>query len=429
MTRKSLLPSLEIFKYRGYRNFLLGRVIIAGARQMTAVAVGWQVYDLARETSSIEESAFLLGMIGLTMFFPVLTLSLIGGQVADRYNRKTILILANSVRALVMLGLFFVTGLPAALALKLIFGLAGVLGVANAFHPAASSALYPTLVPISVLPQAIAWNSLGYQLAAIIGPAICGFLIIGGLKLVYGVATGFGVLAVIFFMLIEAPKHVPKKQTRGFTMILDGLRYVRDNKVVLGAISLDLVVVFFGGVTALLPVFARDILKVGAEGLGFLRTAPALGAVLVAAYLALRPFDRRVGRNMLIAVVIYGLAMLGFAFSSVFWISMILLAITGAADMISVYVRQSLIQMATPNAMRGRVSSVSYIFISASNELGEFESGVAARFLGPIGAVLLGGGVAVTAALAWPFLFSTLSRADRYDDIAAPENRGMDATL
>ncbi len=420
---KSLIPSFEIFQYPAYRNFLIGRVLLAAARQMVAVAVGWQVYDLARETRSIEESAFLLGMIGLTMFLPVLLLSLIGGQVADRYNRKTILIIANTLRVLVMVGLYIVTGWPTDLALKSIFVLAGILGVVNAFNPAAESALYPTLVPLPSLPQAIAWNSLGYQIAAITGPAIGGFLFIGGLKLAYGVATGIGVLALLFFILINAPKHIPQKNVRGMTMILDGLRYVRDNKVVLGAISLDLVVVFFGGVTALLPVFARDILEVGAEGLGLLRAAPAFGAALVAFYLAMNPFNKRVGRNMLIAVGIYGLAMLGFAFSKIFWFSMFLLAVTGAADMISVYVRQSLIQMATPDAMRGRVSSVSFIFISASNELGEFESGVAARFLGPIGAVLLGGTVAVTAALSWTSLFPALSKADTYNDIAAEENK------
>ena len=181
-------------------------------------------------------------------------------------------------------------------------------------------------------------------------------------------------------------------------MIFAGLRYVRDNKIVLGAISLDLVVVFFGGVTALLPVFARDILHVGTEGLGFLRAAPALGAGIVAFLLATRPLSRRVGLWMLGAVAIYGAAMLGFAVSTLFWVSMGMLAITGAADMISVFVRQSLIQLATPDAMRGRVSSVSFIFISGSNELGEFESGVAARFLGPVGAVLLGGTVAILTA-------------------------------
>ncbi|MEL6834126.1 MAG: MFS transporter [Bacteroidota bacterium] len=419
----SFIPSTEIFMHKGYRNYLCARILISGARQMVAVAIGWQVYDLARETRSIEESAFLLGMIGLTMFLPVLTLSLYGGQVADRYNRKTILVIATVVRIAVMIGLLVSTYLATALALKTIFCLAAVLGIVNAFFPAAASALYPNLIELKYLHQAIAWNSLSFQLAAIIGPAIGGFLFIGGLALVYGVAAVFASLALIFLVAIQAPKQTEKPQLRGWQMIKDGLSYVRDNKVVLGAISLDLIVVLFGGVTALLPVFARDILQVGAEGLGYLRAAPAIGALIVAFTLAVRPFNRHVGRNMLIAIVIYGLAILGFGLSKFFWLSMLMLAITGAADMISVYVRASLIQMATPDAMRGRVSSISFIFISASNELGEFESGVAARFLGPVGAVILGGTVALITALSWPFLFPKLSQADHYNDIAAPENR------
>jgi len=390
---------------------------------MVSVAIGWQVYDLARTTRSVEESAFLLGMIGLTMFFPVLLLSLIGGQVADRYNRKTILLLANLTYTLVMIGFLIITGLSTELALKLIFVLAGILGIVNAFNPAAASALFPTLVPNNLLSQAVAWNSLAFKLAAIIGPAICGILFIGGLQLVYGVATSLGLIALLFFFFIKEPKREAPKTNRSLTMIINGLRYVVSNKVLLGAISLDLVVVFFGGVTALLPIFARDILEVGAEGLGFLRTAPAFSAALTAFYLVLKPFSNKIGRNMLLAVFIYGLAMLGFAFSKIFWISMAMMAITGAADMISVYIRQSMIQLATPDAMRGRVSSVSYIFISASNELGEFESGVAARFLGPLGAVVLGGSVAVLAALSWSRFFPALSNADEYNDIADPENK------
>ncbi|MEL7250687.1 MAG: MFS transporter [Bacteroidota bacterium] len=419
----SLIPSTEILQHKGYRNYLYARILISGARQMVAVAIGWQVYDLARETRSIEESAFLLGMIGLTMFLPVLTLSLYGGQVADRFNRKTILVIATVVRIGVMIGLLVSTYMATALALQTIFCLAAVLGIVNAFFPAAAGALYPNLIPLKDLHQAIAWNSLGFQLAAITGPAIGGFLFIGGLALVYGVAATFASLALLFLVAIQAPKQSKKSQLRGWQMIKDGLTYVRDNKVVLGAISLDLIVVLFGGVTALLPVFARDILQVGAEGLGYLRAAPAIGALAVAFYLALRPFNRHVGRNMLIAIVIYGLAILGFGLSKFFWLSMLMLAITGAADMISVYVRASLIQMATPDEMRGRVSSISFIFISASNELGEFESGVAARFLGPIGAVILGGTVALLTALSWPFIFPKLSQADHYNDIAAPENK------
>ncbi|MEM9014195.1 MAG: MFS transporter [Pseudomonadota bacterium] len=416
------LPPLQIFRHQAYRHYWIGRQLVSFARQMTAVAIGWQVYDLARETRSIEESAFLLGMVGLAQFLPVLTLSLVGGQAADRFNRKWILIIANAVRVFAIAGLIAVSAMETARALPLIFVIAALMGLVNAFVPAASNALYPRLVPRDELAQAIAWNSLGYQTAAILGPAAGGFLYIGGPQLVYGAATAITALAVISFLFARTPEHIPLKSANGASMIWEGLKYVRSNQIVLGAISLDLVVVFFGGVTALLPVFARDILYVGAEGLGFLRAAPALGAVLVAAWLAGRPLSRKVGPWMLVAVVVYGVAMLGFAVSTIFWASMVALAITGAADMISVYVRQSLIQFATPDAMRGRVSSVSFIFISASNELGEFESGVAARFLGPVGAVLLGGVVAITMAVAWIGLFPRLARADKFEDASVDDN-------
>lgn len=274
----------------------------------------------------------------------------------------------------------------------------------------------PKLVPRSELPLAISWNSLGFQTAAILGPALGGALYIGGPGLVYGVAAAMTVCAIISIAGAKTPAHEPIANARGSAMILDGLRYMRSNRIVLGAISLDLVVVLFGGATALLPVFARDILGVGAEGLGILRAAPALGAVLVAATLASRPLTNHVGRWLLGAIAVYGVATIGFGLSTAFWLSIVMLAITGAADMISVYIRQSLIQLATPDGMRGRVSSVSFIFISASNELGEFESGVAARFLGPVGAVLLGGCVALACAGLWPKLFPTLSNASRFED-------------
>lgn len=414
----SFVPSLSIFRHQGYRHYWIARQLISGGRQMIAVALGWQVYDLARETRSIEESAFLLGLVGLAQFVPVFFLSLIGGQAADRYDRKMILIVSNVVRLAAIIGLVAITFTPTNVALPAIFALAATMGIVNAFTPAASNALYPKLVPREELPEAIAWNSLGFQSAAILGPAIGGFLYIGGAHVVYLTATAITLIAIITFATAQTPKHEPNLDARSLAMIFAGLRYIRKNKTVLGAISLDLVVVFFGGVTALLPVFARDVLHVGAEGLGLLRAAPAFGAVIVAFMLATKPLARRVGLWMFSAVAIYGIAMLAFAFSSVFYLSMAALAITGAADMISVFVRQSLIQLATPDAMRGRVSSVSYIFISASNELGEFESGVAARFLGPVGAVLLGGTVAIVTAGVWMRLFPELSKADRFEDAA-----------
>lgn len=391
---------------------------------MIAVAIGWQVYDLARETRSIEESAFLLGIVGLVQFLPVLFLSLIGGQAADRVDRKLILMAVNLLRLGVIVGLFFASGLSTEGALIAIFSGAALIGVTNAFTPAASNALYPTLVPREELALAIAWNSLGFQVAAIAGPALGGFLYIGGPHVVYATAATISVIALISLWTMQTPKHEPRREARGFAMIVEGLRYVRDNKIVLGAISLDLIVVFFGGVTALLPVFARDVLHIGADGLGALRAAPALGAGIVAYLLATRPLTRRVGVWLLGAVAIYGAAMIGFAFSTVFWISMAALAVTGAADVISVFIRMSLVQLATPDDMRGRVSSVSFIFIGASNELGEFESGVAARFLGPVGAVLLGGVIAIGSALAWTRVFPKLATADRFEDATVEEKSG-----
>lgn len=417
----SMVPSFSIFRHQGYRHYFIARQLVSAARQMIAVAIGWQVYDLARETRSIEESAFLLGIVGLAQFLPVLLFALVGGQAADRFDRKMILVVSTIVRVAVIAGLFFISGLPTSSALPLIFVAAAIMGVVNAFTPAASNALYPTLVPREELTLAIAWNSLGFQVAAVTGPAIGGVLYIGGPHVVYATAFAIVVAAVIMFWTAKTPAHQPKRDAKGVAMVFEGLRYVRDNKIVLGAISLDLVVVFFGGVTALLPVFARDVLHVGAEGLGALRAAPALGAAIVAYSLATKPLTSKVGTWLLGAIGIYGFAMLGFAVSKLFWLSMVMLAITGAADMISVFIRSSLIQLATPDNMRGRVSSVSFIFIGASNELGEFESGIAARFLGPVGAVVLGSVIAISTALAWTRLFPTLARADKFEDAVIEE--------
>ncbi|MFN0023098.1 MAG: MFS transporter [Parvularculaceae bacterium] len=412
MTR---VPSLRVFRHRAYAQYWVMRQLLSGSRQMQAVAIGWQVYDLARETRGVGEAAFILGLVGLAQFLPVLLLSLVGGQAADRFDRKMILVASNLGRVVASLVLVASVFMPTAAALPTVFAMSVILGAVNAFAPAASNALYPTLVPRADLSAAIAWNSLGYQVSSVLGPAIGGLLYAFGGEVVYAVSTMMIVAAIVAIWTATTPKQEPVANARGVAMMIEGLRYVFDNKIVLGAISLDLVVVFFGGATALLPVFARDVLNVGAEGLGLLRAAPAFGAAIVALGLALRPIESRVGPWMLWSIVIYGLATLGFGWSKLFWLSMAMLAITGAADMISVYVRQSLIQFATPDAMRGRVAAVSFIFISASNELGEFESGVAARFLGPVGAVILGGAVAVAAGLSWFRLFPAMASANRFD--------------
>lgn len=411
-----LAPSFSVFRHRAYAHYWAMRQLISATRQMEAVAIGWQVYDLARKTRTIEEAALFLGFTGLAQFLPVLFLSLVGGQAADRFDRKTILLVSYAARICATLLLLATTAMPTGWALASIYTAATMFGAVNAFTPAASNSLYPTLVPRSELASAIAWNSLGFQAAAILGPALGGFLYIGGPNVVYATALVMTTAAIVILVTAKMPKQAPVANARGIGMVLEGLRFVRDNKTVLGAISLDLIVVLFGGATALLPIFAREILHVGTEGLGALRAAPAAGAGLVAFALAVRPLTRMVGPWMLGAVAIYGVAMLAFAWSTLFWLSLGALALSGAADMISVYVRQSLIQFATPDGMRGRVSSVSFIFISASNELGEFESGFAARLLGPVGAVVLGGTVALATAAAWLKLFPALSRADRFED-------------
>ena len=421
----ALAPSLSVFRHRAYLQFWLMRVAVAAARQMEAVAIGWQVYALARDPVvdgglglEIPQAAFMIGLVGLAQFVPVLLFSLIGGQAADRLNRKIILVVSNIARLAGTAALIATIFLPAKDALPIIFSVAVLLGFVNAFTPAAANALYPQLVPRTDLPTAIAFNSLGFQTAKIVGPALGGlFLALGGLTLVYCAAFVLISFAIISIGTAKTPKHEKLSNAKGLEMMFEGIRYIGRNKIVFGAISLDLFVVFFGGVVALLPVFARDVLHVGEAELGLLVASPAVGALTVAFLLARRPLARRVGAWMFWAVGIYGAATLVFGLSPYFWLSVCALIITGAADEISVYVRASLIQLATPDEMKGRVTSVSFIFISASNELGEFESGVAARFLGPIGAVILGGSVAIGVALLWTRIFPDLAKADTFDGI------------
>ncbi|MEM6683862.1 MAG: MFS transporter [Pseudomonadota bacterium] len=409
----ALREALSIFRHRAYTQYWIMRQLVAAARQTIMVAIGWQVYDLARETRSVEESALLLGVVGLVQFLPVFLLSLLGGQAADRYDRKLILTITNVIRIGCACALMTTPFVSTGSALWILFGVAAVIGVTNAFAPAAAGALYPNLVPREELRQAIAVNSIGFQASSVIGPALGGFLYVNGPFTVYAVCLVMYVIATISMATAKTPKQQDMSGANSIGLIFEGLRYIKSNKVLLGAITLDLVVVLFGGATALLPIFARDILMVGADGLGLLRAAPAAGAGLVAFWLAGNPLTKRSGWWLLVSIGIYGVATLVFGFSQVFWLSILALAVTGAADMISVYVRQSIVQLTTPDTMRGRVASVGFIFISASNELGEFESGIAARFLGPVGAVTLGGIVGIAMALAWPKWFPEMSRVDQ----------------
>lgn len=379
--------------------------------------MGWQAYDIARARGdTIEEGAFLLGLIGLTQFVPLLMLSLFGGQAADQFNRRTIIIIGIVIKAFIALGLVSVSSSSADVLIAAIFVVAGVTGMLNAFLPAASSAMVSNLVPRAQLPQAIALMSLSFQGGSVLGPALGGLLFAISAQSAYGAAAGLFAIGLGLTLITQAPPQEKIESGRTLAMIKEGLVYVRDNKIVLGALSLDLAVVLLAGATALLPVFARDILQAGPVALGALRSATAVGAGIMSVILVIAPIRRHVGTWMFGAVIVFGLATLAFGLSRTIWLSVACLAVAGAADMISVYVRSSLVQLATPDAMRGRVSAISFVFISASNELGEFQSGVAARFLGPVTAVVAGGIGAVLIAGAWMKLFKPLAKADRFED-------------
>jgi MFS family permease len=416
---KIKLPPLGVFRHTSYRQFWLVRFIAVLGLQMQAVAIGWQVYDLARQSLSIEKSAFLLGMIGLAQFVPLFFLSLIGGQTADRFDRKKIIMIFFAIEVILSAFLIYSTRLESNKALLIVFAVAAGFGIVRAFLPPAMSALAPSLVPAEDLPQAIAWNSLAFQIASVLGPALGGALYIGGADLVYGFCFIMQFMAVIVVYFTKTPKQdfnlatIPMWQR-----IKEGLVFVRDNKIVLGAISLDLAVVLLAGATALLPVYVKDILHQGPQALGILRASTAFGAAIVAIILTMYPIKEQVGKYMFAAVLVFGFATIGFGVSRHFWLSAVLLAIAGGADMISVYVRTSLVQIATPDAMRGRVSAVSTLFISASNELGEFQSGVAARFIGPINAVVFGGIGAIIVCGLWIKWFKPLKEANRFEDAA-----------
>ena len=396
-----------------YVRFWLGRFLGNLGATAQAVIIGWQVYALARHAASVQQAALMVGMVGLAEFLPQFALTLTAGEMVDRHQRRLILLACVTVQFLTVSALAAQTQWGGG-QLWPIFAASAVFGATRAFFLPATGAVGPMLVPPELLPRSIAANSLAWQTSAILGPAL------GGLLCAVSPAAGFAACMALYaaagtcFFLISAntqPDFTPGRSR--MALIKEGLAYVRGNKIVLGAISLDLVAVLLGGATALLPVFARDILRVGPEGFGALRAAPAAGAMVVAAILAVRPIRRQAGLRMFLAVAAFGLMTLVFAFSRSFLLSLTALVALGAADMVSVFVRSSLIQIVTPDAMRGRVSAVSYLFVGASNELGEFETGVVARLLGPIGAAAFGGIGSLVATGLWARLFPALRKADR----------------
>jgi MFS family permease len=415
------IPPLDIFRHRPFARFLAARWCASLAVQVQLTAMGWQVYDSARgHGQSIPEAAFVLGLVGLAQFLPLLVLSLFGGQAADRYNRRLILVACISAKAAIAAGLAVASQLGPDVVIPAIFAAAVAAGATNAFLPPAASALLPMLLPRNELPQGIAWSSLSFQSALIVGPTIGGLIYAFGPVVPYTATLALLLLAGALMFALKPPPQEPVKDARTIGLIVEGLQYVWRNKIVLGAISLDLVVVLLAGAVALLPVFARDILHAGPSELGILRSAMGLGAAIVALWLALKPLRARVGMWMFAATIAFGFATIVFGLSQYLWLTALALAVAGGVDMISVYVRQSLIQLATPDAMRGRVAAVSFVFISASNEFGDFEAGLMARIFGPVMAVTIGGVAAVTASVGWMRLFPALAQADGFEPATLP---------
>lgn len=389
----------------------MGRLVTTLASFTISVSLGWQVYTIARQTNSVEQSAFMVGMVGLVQFLPLFALTLVTGTIADRYDRRKIL-LASTLLQVTCATALAVLALSAHPSLILIFALAGLFGVARAFIMPAASALAPMLVSNELLPRAIAWNSLATQAGMVLGPWLGGVL--SGISSVvsYAAAACLYLLAVWALLRIRVDARSLHNGGSRLKMIREGLAYIWSNKVVFGAISLDLVAVLLGSVTALLPVYAHDILLIGPDGFGLLRSGPAIGGGVMALILSLKPIHRHAGAWMLGAVMVFGFLTIIFAVSRDLVLSMAALVLLGAADVISVFIRQTLVQVVTPDLMRGRVSAVSGLFISASNELGEFESGVAARLLGPVGSAILGGIGSMAVTLIWARLFPDLRNAD-----------------
>jgi predicted MFS family arabinose efflux permease len=396
------------------------------AVQIETVTIGWQVYSVARETRSIEASAFLVGMVGLCQFLPMFFLSLLAGSTVDRTDRRRIVMIALAVEVVCVLGLLAQSRQPVP-HLGVVFAIAAVFGAARAWLNPAATAITPMLVSKADMPRAISLKSLGWQGAVIVGPWLGGMLIgLHSSALAYAVSAGLYTTGLAVLIFLRANTRPQTRPGRRLAQIAEGLRYVWGNQIILGAISLDLFAVLLGGATALLPAFASDVLHVGAEGFGLLRSGPAAGAALMALWLTFRPIQRRAGVRMFWAVAGFGLATLVFAVSKSMWLSLAALAALGAADMVSVYVRQTLVQIVTPDHMRGRVSSVSGLFISGSNELGEFESGVVARLLGPVGAAIFGGIGTLIVTGTWARLVPDLRRADRLDGTEAPPHPAPD---
>ncbi len=394
-------------RHRGFLLFWLSRLSATFAAQILSVAVGWQIYDLTRDP-------FDLGLVGLVQFAPALLLVLVTGTVSDRYNRRRIVALCQLVEAACGL-VFFVLTVTGTISPARIFAILAVFGIARAFVNPAASSLIPNLVPERDLASAIALASSAWQAAIIVGPVVGGLLYGVAAMAPYAATVVLLVAAGVLVSLVPRPPQKTTPEPARWSTVIAGFRYVWHEKIVLGAISLDLFAVLLGGATALLPAYARDILHTGPWGLGLLRSAPGFGAIAVALILAVRPVRDHAGVIMFVAVALFGAFTLVFGISTAVWLSVAALALAGAADMVSVYIRETLMQLWTPDALRGRVNAVNAVFIGASNELGEFRAGTVAALIGVVPAVVVGGIGTLAVAGIWAWAFPMLRQARRLD--------------
>ncbi|MEZ5682480.1 MAG: MFS transporter [Erythrobacter sp.] len=413
-----------------FRRYWLARFLAVFATMSMVVLIGYQAYDIARADYgySRTEGAFLLGLLGLAQFIPLFFLTPVAGWAADRFDRRTVAALANLTDCSVasMLAYFTWAG---GLTLPGVFALAALHGGARVFVGPAMSAVAPNIVPPRLLPRAIAMSSIAWQVASVIGPAAGGFVFAQSNWLPHAISAGLLVCSAILIRSIRPIRaEQDAKPLHPVRQMIEGAQFTWGQKFLLGCITLDLFAVLLGGATAMLPVFARDILMVGPEGLGIMRGAPAIGASLVALWMAWKPLENNVGPKMLWAVVVFGLATIVFGLSRNFMLSIAMLTLLGAADMISVFVRSSLVQLNTPDRMRGRVSAISGLAISASNELGEMQSGLAAAFFGAAGAVVFGGVGAIVITALWAVIFPQLRQAKTFEPEFLPDSPGPDPT-
>ncbi|GGO76736.1 MFS transporter [Marinobacterium nitratireducens] len=377
------------------------------AFQMLLVGLGWQIYNLT-------DSALSLGLVGLARYLPQLLLTFYAGHVADNHDRHLILLLCRSAMTLTI-AVLAVTSIMGLITPAIIYGCCIAMGTARAFEAPATQAMVPNIVSADLLAPALTWTASGREATTIVGPALGGLIYLLGAGALYGTSTACCLLSALILANLRYRQDRREKRPVTLDSLLGGLRFTWRNPVIFGSISLDMFAVLLGSVTALLPIVARDILETGPWGLGLLRSAPAVGAVLMSVYLAWRPIGRRVGPKMFVAVAVFGAMTIVFGLSEMLWLSIVALLVMGAADMVSVVIRSTLVQLETPDEMRGRVSAVNSIFISTSNQLGEFESGVLAAWVGAVPAIVIGGIGTLGVVALWMRWFPDLARRDRLD--------------